>query len=98
MAGHSELSGLQACFSQNVQRDFNAGESLKAIIMDWSDAQVKGLKAAIGESQASALIKGCKVHWLRSCQRVADKVTSNCNAEKEMFLKIAQKTVSLQCS
>ena len=53
------------------------GKTLEAIVLDWSDAQINGLKAAISESQATALIKGCKVHWLRSCQRVADKVTSN---------------------
>lgn len=44
----------------------------------------------------TALIKGCKFHWLRSCrQRVADKVTSNRSTEKELFLKIAQKIQSL---
>ena len=45
--------------------------------MDWSDAQVNGLKAAIGDSQATSLMKGCKVYWIRSCQHLADKVTSN---------------------
>ena len=47
--------------------NFTIGKTLKAIVLDWNDAQINGLKAAIGESQATALIKGCKVHWLRSC-------------------------------
>ena len=75
--------------------NFDAGETLKAIILDWSDAQVNGLKEAIGETKATALIKGCKVHWLRSCQRVADKITSNKSTERELLLKIARKIQSL---
>ena len=74
---------------------FQVGESLQAVIMDWSDAQINGLKAAIGDSQATSLMKGCKVHWIRSCQRVADKVTSNKSNEREIFLKVTQKIQSL---
>lgn len=55
---------------------FKIGETLQSIIFDWSDAQIKGLKEVIGEAEATSLLRGCKVHCLRSCQRVADKVTS----------------------
>ena len=33
------------------------------------------------------LLKGCKVHWQRSCQRIADKVAiSSDKKEKESYL------------
>jgi hypothetical protein len=64
----------------------------KAVVLDWSDAQVKGLKAAIGDFQTTTLIKGCKVHWLRSCQCVADKVASGievlCNMRSLILKKM----------
>ena len=50
--------------------EFELGDSLKAIILDWSDAEINGLKEAIGDDLATSLIKGCKVHWMRSCQRL----------------------------
>lgn len=59
--------------------NFDLGKSLQAIVIDWSDAEVNGLKAAIGEKQAMSLFRGCKVHWLRSCQRVAERVASSEN-------------------
>ena len=66
--------------------DFDLGKSLQAIVIDWSDAEINGLKAAIGEKQAMSLLRGCKVHWLRSCQRVAERVASpeNKNLEKKI--------------
>ena len=72
---------------------FDVGESLQAIIIDWSDAEINGLKAAIGSKLAMSLLRGCKVHWLRSCQRVADRVASaeNKSLEKDIFLRIAGK-------
>lgn len=80
-------------YCKNIFPNFDVNETLKAIVLDWSDAQVSGLKAAIGEAEATALIKGCKVHWLRSCQRVANKVSSKAE-EKEIFLKVAQQIQS----
>ena len=44
---------------------------------DWSDAEIRGLKTAVGKDMAEKLLKGCKVHWQRSCQRVAEKVLSS---------------------
>ena len=45
------------------------------VVTDWSDAEINGLRMAVGKDTAEKLLKGCKVHWQRSCQRVADKVT-----------------------
>ena len=44
------------------------------------------------------LLKGCKVHWLRSCQRVADRVanSSNSQLENKIFLAIAYKIQELK--
>jgi hypothetical protein len=77
--------------------DFKLGESLLAVIVDWSDAEINGLKAAIGDKLAISLLRGCKVHWIRSCQRVADRVASptNKDLEKKIFLRIAKKIQSL---
>ena len=76
------------------------GESLLSVIVDWSDAQVNGLtlKAAIGDKLAISLLRGCKVHWIRSCQRIADRVAfpRNKELEKNMFPRIARKFQSLK--
>ena len=37
---------------------------------------LSGLKKAVGEQKAEELLKGCKVHWQRSCQRIANRVAS----------------------
>ena len=37
------------------------------VVIDWSDAEAAGLKLAVGEHKAAVLLKGCKVHWQRSC-------------------------------
>ena len=38
---------------------------------------MKGLKLAIGEKASMQLLRGCGVHWIRSCQRVCDCVASS---------------------
>ena len=78
--------------------DFDLSRSLLAVILDWSDAEINGLKAAIGNTLAVSLLKGCKVHWIRSCQRVANRVASptNRDLEKKLFLQIAGKIQSLE--
>lgn len=42
--------------------------------------------ALSGKDVAESLLKGCRVHWNRSCLRVTDKV-ARINGEKEIFLK-----------
>ena len=51
-----------------------------------------------GDKLAISLLRGCKVHWIRSCQRVADRVASprNKELEKYKFLRIARKIQSLE--
>ena len=46
---------------------------------------------AVGKNTAEKLLRGCKVHWQRSCQRVADKVAKSGDRKREkgMFLKIS---------
>ena len=68
----------EACNSQ-----FLDGDSLTGIVVDWSDAQINGLHLAIGKEKAEKLLKGCKVHWIRSCQRVANKIASSSNKQRE---------------
>ena len=80
-----------------VHSDFEPGESLRGIIVDWSDAEIKGLGIAVGKERAITLLKGCKVHWTRSWQRVRDRiVTSNDKVcEKNLFSVIASNITKL---
>ena len=59
--------------------NFQVDESLKGIIVDWSDTEGKGLHEMIGEdtTELAIVLKGCNVHWIRSYQRVAERVNSN---------------------
>ena len=41
--------------------EFGVGKTLMGVITDWSDAQLKGLQAAVGDEVASRVVKGCKV-------------------------------------
>ena len=45
--------------------DFKVCESLKGIIVDWSDTEAKGLREVIGEDTTELVLKGCNVHWTR---------------------------------
>ena len=47
------------------------------VVTDWSDAEINGLRMAVGKETAEKLLKGCKVHWQCSCQHVADKVAKS---------------------
>ena len=53
------------------------GESLLGIIVDWSDAEIKGLGIAVGKECAITLLKACEVHWARSWQRVRDRIVTS---------------------
>ena len=39
------------------------GKTLKAIISDWFDTQLRGLQMFVGEETASTLVKGCQVNF-----------------------------------
>ena len=87
-------AGYALCFKKmfekcmNANENFELGLTLQGIVTDWSDAEIRGLKTK------EKLLKGCKVHWQRSCQRIAEKVLSSQKRgrEKKAFLQIASKT------
>ena len=64
-------SAFQAIFGcvKKSYPHFGVGKTLKGIVTDWSDAQLRGLQSAIGEEEASKLVKGCQVklhyHWTK---------------------------------
>ena len=70
-----------------INQVFEPGSALLGVLTDWSDAETNGLRQAVGKTVAEKLLKGCRVHWNRSCQRVADRVARS-NQEKDIFLKI----------
>ena len=62
-----------------------------AVVTDWSDAEVRGLCKAVSEQVQQSLVRGCRVHWNRSWQRIRDRVScsKDKNLEKCIFSKIA---------
>ena len=74
------------------------GETLVGVVMDWSDAEILGLGTAVGKDLATNLLRGCKVHWARSWQRVRDRVAKSSNKprEKTVFSKIASKITEVK--
>ena len=80
-----------------ANHNFEVGATLQGIVTDWSDAQIKGLQCVIGEETAMKLLKGCKVHWLRSCERVSDCISKSRNKqmERDVLMKIAAKVQTL---
>ena len=61
---------------QEGNKDFKVA-NLKGIVLDWSDTERKGLELAIGKNIAERLMIGCLVHYGRSYQRVADRVSAS---------------------
>ena len=55
-------------------KDFDI-TNLKGIVLDWSDAERKGLEQAVGKEIAERLMIGCLVHYSRSYQPVAERVS-----------------------
>ena len=43
--------------------DFSNGAKLRSILVDFDDAQYKGLKECLREELAKKVIQGCSVHW-----------------------------------
>ena len=58
---------------------FQPGKTLLGVVIDWCDAEINGLGKAVGKDTAVKLLKGyCNsVHWIRSWQRVRDRVRSS---------------------
>ena len=78
---------------------FEPGKSLLGVNIDWSDAEIQGLGAAVGPDIARKLLKGCSVHWSRSWQRVRNRVlgSSNKEREKKLFSLIASHVQRAPC-
>ena len=72
---------------KNRYPNFELGKSLVGVITDWSDAEVNGLKKFAGDKVATQLLKGCRVHWIRSWHRVRDKNIGNAPKESKYLLK-----------
>ena len=88
---------------QKCQEDypsFSPGETLVGVVTDWSDAEIQGLGQAVGHETAGRLLRGCKVHWCCSWQRVRDRVanSSDKKREKSIFAKVASQVINLQGS
>ena len=76
---------------------FKPGESLFAVVTDWSDAEVHGLCEVVGEQVGQSLVRGCRVHWNHSWQRIRDRVSCSKDKtlEKCIFSKIASQISKL---
>lgn len=76
--------------------EFEIHTTLLGIMIDWSDAEIKDLQLAVGKKQVE-LPKRCKIHWLRSRQRVTNRVSSSPNKqlEKRAFPEICSKIKTL---
>ena len=74
-------AGYAQCFKKLFEKckssrtDFELGMTLQGMVIEWSDAEIKGLRSNVGKEMADKLLKGCKVHWQRSCQHVAERVS-----------------------
>ena len=54
---------------------FKPGETLYAVVTDWSDAEVHGLCDAVGEQVGQSLVHRCCVHWNRAWLQMHDRVS-----------------------
>ena len=94
-------AGYALCFKKLFEKckssrtDFELGITLQGIVIDWSDAEIKGVRSA------GKLLKRCKVHWQHLCQCVAERYRYH-NREKKkkkgLFLKICSKIQVLESS
>ena len=75
--------------------NFVVHETTKGIVIGWSAAEMKGLKLAIGDEHANRLLKGCHVHWIRSCQRVSDGICKS-STEKNVFKALSSAITCLK--
>ena len=80
--GETYAKSMTTIFNK-VTRDqpyFSNGAKLRSILVDFDDAQYKGLKECLGEELAKKVIRGCSVHWQRSVNRVSKLVCQSDHA------------------
>lgn len=77
--------------------EFEVGKTLQGVVIDWSEAEMKGLGIAVGSELAKKLLRGCSVHWIRSWQRIRDRIASSADKQRErsIFSKIASQIEKL---
>ena len=71
--------------------NFELGKTPLGIVIDWLDAKIKGIGISMGKELAITHLKGRKVHWTRSRQRVRDHaaISKHKGYEKGLFSSIA---------
>ena len=67
--------------------EFKRGQETVAWVVDFSDAQAAALEETLGE-MALKVIRGCKVHYIRLCHKIAEKVCAG-PEERNLFLHIS---------
>jgi len=50
---------------QERHPSFKVGTTLKGIVMDWSDSEVKGLREVVRDEISEIVLRGSNVHWSR---------------------------------
>ena len=69
--------------------EFEVRDSLKGVVIDWSDTQMAVLETAVGKETASLIAKGCKVHFIRSVKRVSERINKGSPLPQKAFTAIA---------
>ncbi|EDO33100.1 predicted protein [Nematostella vectensis] len=75
--------------------EFSMGENLAGITVDFSDAEANGLEEPLGKEFTEKVLRGCKVHWCRSYQKVSHRVCKGKDAIA-IFQHIASKIENLE--
>ncbi|XP_068726506.1 uncharacterized protein [Montipora capricornis] len=73
-----------------VNANFNHGQSLRQIVVDFDDAEYNGFTRVLGKDITEKLLRGCSVHWKRSVNKVA-KLVCLSRDEETIFKTLAGK-------
>ena len=64
MTKQANTAAIKAVIGRcNAENKSDLGGTLKGIIVDWSSAQIAGIKNAFGEEKSEELLRGCKVQY-----------------------------------
>ena len=76
---------------QIIKRDvpgFDFGH-LRRIPIDFETALANAFRVVLGDEKANEVLQGCEVHFLRSCERMATRVSISDEVKQE-FMAVAQ--------
>eukprot|EP00112_Aurelia_sp_Birch-Aquarium-sp1_P022077 Seg6109.1 transcript_id=Seg6109.1/GoldUCD/mRNA.D3Y31 product="hypothetical protein" protein_id=Seg6109.1/GoldUCD/D3Y31 len=76
-----------ACTSDSPA--FENGQGIVGIVVDFSDAQAKGVENVMGCKKAAEVLRGCRVHWMRQAERQAERIGEN-EIERRVFVKVCK--------